>query len=91
LKEDRRERRDLCGTLKIKICGKEILVRKLPINKHVWRNRFIGTCNIFNDTVSRSEFVASNDWMIVNNQLEWIWKARSCPNLVTTPEFIWKC
>jgi hypothetical protein len=37
------------------------LFRKLPINRHVWRNRLIGTCNVVKDTTtSSSEYVASN-------------------------------
>jgi hypothetical protein len=33
---------------------------------------FLFVCGLFNDAVSSSDYVASNDRMI--NELEWIWK-----------------
>jgi hypothetical protein len=34
----------------------------------------IRICCIFNDTRTNADYIGSNDWVIVNNAFEWLWK-----------------
>jgi hypothetical protein len=47
--------------------------------RKVWSDNFLTNlcifiCSLFNKSVSNSYYIASNDWMIVNNKLEGTWK-----------------
>jgi hypothetical protein len=35
---------------------------------------FLFVCALFYDAISNSDNTASNDWMVVNNELEGMWK-----------------
>jgi hypothetical protein len=44
------------------------------ISKLVSLRIYLIICSLFNGTVTNSHFIALNGWMIVNNELESMWK-----------------
>jgi hypothetical protein len=40
----------------------------------ICKSNYLFMCSIFNDAVSNSGYIAFNEWLLVNDEMEWMWK-----------------